>query len=256
MNSTEGPFRLERPAMVHEPRRDRTPRIAILALGACVATVATTGFGIAVLAIAEHSEREAIAQTVRLEAAVSGANVAARSFADRTIAWKDLVFHGGDARDRARLRAAFASRSTRTTEALESLTEQGRAAGLPLEGVESAIGRVSVVETLLAERAADLRSERDVDVDALRTVDREADPAIAQAAFEIDQVAERWSKLAAERRTTQAEADAERVRRLRAWFEILALATSVTVIATAVGSIAAARRRDRTHAPAPAGPTA
>lgn len=251
--------------MASNERRERRPRIAALATAACVSTVLTTGFGIAILALAEHAEREAIDETSRLEAAVGGANAAARAFAEQTIAWKDLVFHEGDRRDRARRRSAFASQSKRTVEALDLLVEEGMAAELPVEGVESAGRRVLEAQALLAMRLAELRQETDAGGapradDGLaerRLLDLEVEPSVTQASFEIVQVAENWSRLAAERRADRAQTEAERVRRLRAWLEILTIVTSGLVLMTAIAAVAAPSARRRTEpGESAAGPTA
>ena len=241
--------------MASDERRERRPRIAALATAACVSTVLTSGYGIAVLALAEHAEREAIEATSRLEAAVGGANAAARAFAEQTIAWKDLVFHEGDRREVARRRSAFASQSKRVVEALDLLVEQGVAAELPVDGIESAGRRVLEAQALLATRLAELR----VDLEGARRagdgfaekrrldleVDLEVEPSVTQASFEIVQVAENWSRLAANRRADRARDEAERVRRLRAWFEILALVTSGLVLLTAIAAVAAPSTRRR-----------
>ena len=223
----------------------------LCALFSCISTVVMSGFCIATLAINQADQKRELAKLKLLNAAVASVTDAARAFDGQTIAWNALVLHAGsDLKERSQLRSAFAQQSRLATEAIESLLQQGRDVGLPMEGAETAAESYASTNSAWEERMSELRSMagENPTIETLRALDRAVNPLLQQTSFRLESVAKLWSDTAATLGTEYVSQSVASIGRMKAWLEILALITTAFVLATAVIAVLwkEGARNDRT----------
>lgn len=223
----------------------------LCALFSCISTVVMSGFCIATLAINQADQKRELAKLKLLNAAVASVTDAARAFDGQTIAWNALVLHAGsDLKERSQLRSAFAQQSRLATEAIESLLQQGRDVGLPMEGAETAAESYASTNSAWEERMSELRSMagENPTIETLRALDRAVNPLLQQTSFRLESVAKLWSDTAATLGTEYVSQSVASIGRMKAWLEILTLITTALVLATAVLAVRSKEgaRNDRT----------
>ena len=223
----------------------------LCALFSCISTVVMSGFCIATLAINQADQKRDLAKLKLLNAAVASVTDAARAFDGQTIAWNALVLHAGsDLKERSQLRSAFAQQSRLATEAIESLLQQGRDVGLPMEGAETAAESYASTNSAWEERMSELRSMagENPTIETLRALDRAVNPLLQQTSFRLESVAKLWSDTAATLGTEYVSQSVASIGRMKAWLEILTLITTALVLATAVLAVRSKEgaRNDRT----------
>jgi hypothetical protein len=197
---------------------------------------------ITVLATTELRVRAAVDAQRSIDGAVQEAASCAGAFASQTAAWKSylLAEAWNDERASSRAKGALATASGELNERLARLVALGTAAALPVEGAARATQTASNVTALLVEAIADTRGSDDA---ALAAADRATLPALEQVRHELFSVHADWSRRAIEMRVDAAAAAADTARRVKAWIEILSLATVALVVT--VGALAV--RKDASH---------
>lgn len=223
----------------------------LCALFSCISTVVMSGFCIATLAINQADQKRELVKLKMLNAAVTSVTDAARAFDGQTIAWNAVVLHAGsDLKERSRLRSAFAQQSRLAAEAMESLLQRGRDAGLPMESAETVAESFASTNTAWNERMSELRAlaGENPSIETLRALDRAVNPLLQQTSFRLESVAELWSDTAATLGTEYVSQSVASIGRMKAWLEILTLITTALVLATAVLAVRSKEgaRNDRT----------
>lgn len=209
----------------------------LCAVFSCISTVVMSGFCIATLAINQADQKQELIKLKMLHAAVVSVTEASCAFDGQTIAWNSLVLHAGsNLKERSRFRSAFAQQSRLAAEAMESVLQQGRDVGLPIECAENAADSYADTNTAWEDRMSELRimNGGNPTIETLRELDRAVNPQLQQTSFRLESVAKLWSDTAATLGTEYVSQSVASIGRMKAWLEILALITTAFVLATAV----------------------
>ena len=223
----------------------------LCAVFSCISTVVMSGFCIATLAINQADQKHELLKLKKLNAAVASVTDASCACDGQTIAWNSLVLHAGsNLKERSRFRSAFAQQSRLAAEAMETLLQQGRDVGLPIESAETAAESYADTNTAWEDRMSELRimNGGNPTIETLRELDRAVNPLLQQTSFRLESVAKLWSDTAATLGTEYVSQSVASIGRMKAWLEILALITTAFVLATAVIAVLwkEGARNDRT----------